>query len=317
MPVRKVLVTGASGFIGGHLVDRLLADGSAVTVLVRSETTLPKRWLGRITPVLCDDWNEHGLMRVLPAFGCDTVFHLAAYGVRPDNRDIGRMIQLNAEMPATLVRLCRQWQARLVISGTFSEYMKPASNDLVTELSPLELYKLYGSSKAAGSLLASAVAKDLDVGLRILRLFKVYGAGEAPHRLLPMLVAGLSRKQRVAMSPGTQVLDFVYVDDVIDALLRAADHVRDRGDVAIWNVATGQGHSVRHFAELVANAMKVDGSLLGFGEIPMRKDDEPWFVGSPELMQAQLGWRPRINLETGVGAAVAALLKDELEGHIP
>jgi nucleoside-diphosphate-sugar epimerase len=317
MPAHKVLVTGASGFIGGHLVDRLLANGSAVTVLIRSESVLPNRWLGRIAPVLCDDWSEPGLMRALPTFDCDTVFHLAAYGVRPDNRDIGRMIQINVEVPVTLVRLCRQWRAQLVISGTFSEYMKPASNDLVTELSPLEPYKLYGSSKAAGGLIASAIAKDLDVGLRILRLFKVYGAGEAPHRLLPALVSGLSREQRVAISSGMQVLDFVYIDDVIDALLRAADHVRDRGAVATWNVATGQGHSVRHFAEFVANAMNVDGSLLGFGEISMRKDDESWLVGSPELILAELGWHPRINLETGVRAAVAALLKDGPEGCVP
>jgi nucleoside-diphosphate-sugar epimerase len=268
---------------------------------------LPERWRGIVRTVSSDDWSETGLRRALSEADCETVFHLAAYGVRPSNRDVDSMIHINIELPATLVRLCQQWNARLVIAGTFSEYMKPASNEPLTELSPLEPYKLYGSSKAAGGLIASAIAKEIGVGLRILRLFKVYGAGEAPHRLLPALVSGLNQKQRVAISSGTQILDFVYIDDVIQALLRADDHIRDHGAIATWNVSTGQGHSVRDFAQLVARAMDADGKLLGFGEIAMRKDDEPWLVGDPRLMQAQLGWHPRIDLETGVKAAVAAI----------
>lgn len=303
----RVLVTGASGFVGGHLVDRLLADGATVTALVRPESSLPERWRGRISAVPCDDWSEQGLRQALSEFGCDTVFHLAAYGVRPNLRDVDDMIRINTALPAALVRLCRDWNARLVISGTFSEYMRPSSNERLTELSPLEPYKLYGSSKAAGGLIASAVAKDLGVGLRILRLFKVYGAGEASHRLLPALVHGLKQRQRVPISSGTQILDFVYIDDVIEALVRADGHIRDHGSIATWNVATGTEHSVRRFAELVAEAMNVDSGLLGFGEIAMRKDDEPWLVGDPGLMQSQLGWTPATSLVAGVAAAVAAI----------
>jgi len=308
MPVRKALVTGASGFIGGHLVDRLLAEGAIVTALVRSGSVLPERWRGRVLAVPSDDWSQEGLRRALPAPDCETVFHLAAYGVLPNHRDMDGMMRINVELPATLARLCQQWNSRLVITGTCSEYMKPASNDPLTELAPLEACKLYGSSKAAGGLITSAIAKEIGVGLRILRLFKVYGAGEAPHRLLPALVSGLQQQQRVAISSGTQILDFVYVDDVVEALLRADQHIRDHGAVATWNVSTGQGHSVRHFAQLVADAMNADRRLLGFGEIAMRRDDEPWLVGDPQLMQAELGWLPRIDVETGVNAAVAAIV---------
>lgn len=307
MPMRSALVTGASGFIGGHLVDRLLKDGVKVRLLARPGSVLPGRWNAKLDIVATDDWSEQGVRRALQAFACDTVFHLAAYGVRPDNRDVDAMLRINVELPAALVRLCKGWDARLVIAGTFSEYMKPESNEPLTELSPLEPYKLYGTTKAAGGLTASAIARDSSVGLRILRLFKVYGAGEASHRLLPALVQGLSRRQRVEMSPGTQILDFVYVDDVIEAMLRADDHIREHGAVATWNVATGQGNSVRRFAQQVAAAMHADSDLLGFGEIAMRKDDEPWLVGNPALMQSQLGWYPQVDLETGVKAAVAAI----------
>lgn len=304
----NVLVTGASGFIGVHLVDRLLSEGNHVTVLARSSSTLPNEWHDHLNVVACDDFSERGLRQLLRA-PFETVFHLAAYGVRPNYRDVDEMIAINVALPATLVRLCAEWAARMVMAGTFSEYRSPSNRDLLKEHSPLEQGKLYGSSKAAGGLMASAIATDTCTPFRLLRLFKVYGAGEASHRLLPALVTGLSKRQRVAISAGTQVLDFVYIEDVIEAMLRADTHSQDKGGIAIWNVATGRAHSVREFAECVATAMNADPALLGFGAIDMRKDDEPWLVGSPDLLRSELGWQPSISLEEGVRAAVAGLCR--------
>ncbi len=306
MPAANVLVTGASGFIGVHLVTRLLAEGSRVTVLARSSSAVPKEWHDRANVVTCDDFSERGLRRLLRT-SVDTVFHLAAYGVRPNHRDIDEMIAINVGLPAALVRLCADWRARMVMAGTFSEYRSPSTPDLLTEASPLEQGKLYGSSKAAGGLMASAIASSSGTSFRLLRLFKVYGAGEASHRLLPALVKGLANRERVAISAGTQILDFVYIDDVVEAMLRADTHCLQTGGIATWNVATGRAHSVREFAERVAAAMDADPALLGFGAIGMRKDDEPWLVGSPDLLRSELGWQPSIGLDAGVRAAVAAL----------
>ena len=306
MSTASALVTGASGFIGAHLVARLLSEGSSVTVLARSSSALPAEWRDRVRVIASDDFSESNLRR-LQDTPVEAVFHLAAYGVRPDCRGIGEMLRINVELPAALVRLCSEWRARMVMAGTFSEYRSPTAQELLLEDSPLEQGKLYGSSKAAGGLMASAIAHTSGIGFRLLRLFKVYGAGEAPHRLLPALVSGLGKRERVAISSGTQVLDFVYVDDVVEAVLRADAHCREKGGTATWNVATGRAHSVREFAEHVAAAMNADASLLGFGTIAMRKDDEPWLVGSPDLLRSQLGWQPSIRLEDGIRAAVAAL----------
>lgn len=308
MPAANVLVTGASGFIGVHLVTRLLAEGRRVTVLARSSSSLPPEWRDCLSIVACDDFSESGLQRLLRT-PVDTVFHLAAYGVRPNHRNIDQMIAINVGFPAALVRLCAEWGARMIMAGTFSEYGSPSNRDPLTEASPLEAGKLYGSSKAAGGLMASAIANSIGTPFRLLRLFKVYGAGEASHRLLPALVSGLAKGERVAISAGTQVLDFVYVDDVIEALLRADTHSGEKGGIATWNVATGRAHSVREFAERVATAMRADPSLLGFGAIDMRKDDEPWLVGSPRLLQSELGWQPSIGLDKGIDAAVAELCR--------
>jgi nucleoside-diphosphate-sugar epimerase len=305
MSAANALVTGASGFIGAHLVMRLLSEGRRVTVLARPASRLPAAWRDRVCIVACDDFNESNLRRLLDT-PVEAVFHLAAYGVKPDHRDIDEIMRINVELPAALVRLCSEWHAGMVMAGTFSEYRSPSDRELLFEDSPLEQGKLYGSSKAAGGLMASAIARS-GTGFRLLRLFKVYGAGEAPHRLLPALVSGLAKRERVAISAGTQVLDFVYIDDIVEAMLRADAHCRHKGGTATWNVATGQGHSVRQFSETVAREMDADLALLDFGAIAMRKDDESWVVGSPDLLRAELGWQPSIGLEEGVRAVVAAL----------
>jgi nucleoside-diphosphate-sugar epimerase len=305
----SALVTGATGFIGRHLVDRLVALGASVSVLVRLGRDLPAPWRGRVAVIECSNLTLTGLRRAVAAHSFESVFHLAAYGVPPTDRDPDLIVRVNVELPRALVRLCRERGANLVMTGTFSEYARPAGRARLTEQSPLQSAKIYGSSKAAGGLLATTLAADLDVKFRLLRLFKVYGPGEAPHRLLPNLIASLRQGRRVALSAGTQVLDFVYVKDAVDACVRAdADMAaQTRPASTTWNVCTGKGHSVRTFASTVAQVLGAPAELLGFGDIAMRPDDEPWLVGSPERMYAETGWRTAYDLDTGIADAVAIL----------
>jgi len=305
MSGQRAVVTGATGFIGRHLVDGLVERGAQLAILVRPGAQLPDAWRGRVAAIACVDWSEAGLRRVLAAQPFDAVYHLAAYGVKPTDRDPDAMQRINVALAPALVRLCRERGARMVMTGTFSEYRRPPDETPLTEISPLESEKVYGASKAAGGSLATALAEQLGVPLRLLRLFKVYGAGEAPHRLLPSLIANLPQGRRVPLSAGTQILDFIYIEDVVEACLRADAHMAAQSpSVATWNVCTGVGHSVRAFAAKVARALGAPARLLGFGDIPMRPDDEPWLVGSGERLRAALGWQPAFDLAAGVRDAV-------------
>jgi nucleoside-diphosphate-sugar epimerase len=301
------LVTGANGFIGRRLVERLLRDDANVVVLVRPGRRLPEAWRSRVDVVACADWSEPGLRRAIADRSFDVMFHLAAYGINPADRDIDQLLHLNVAVPATLVRLCQARGARLVMAGTFSEYLPPALPTPLDEQAPLETTRVYGASKAAGGLMARAVATTLGVDLRILRFFHVYGPGEAEHRLLPSLLSGLSQRRRVALSAGTQIRDFVHVDDVVDALVAAAAHLRSQHgpSAEIWNVCTGTGHTVREFAIMVADAMGAPHRLLGFGDRPLRPDDVAWLVGDCRRIGSELGWRPRYDLDAGVRDVVA------------
>ena len=313
MSARRALVTGATGFIGQHLVDGLIDAKTQVIALIRPVSRLPDQWRGRVTCIECAEWSEAGLRAALSLQPFDIAFHLATYGVRPTDRDLGLMLSINVDLPALIVHLCKERGAQLVMAGTFSEYQRPADLKPFTELSPLEMGKIYGASKAAGGIVVSALAESLAVKLRLLRFFKVYGEGEALHRLLPSLVAGLSRGELVPLSDGTQVRDFIYVDDVVEACIKAGDDMvaPSRALTATWNVCTGVAHSVRTFAALVAETMGKRAELLGFGDLPMRADDEPYLVGDGERMFRELGWRPKHDLGTGIRAAVAILMANQ------
>ena len=308
MNAPRTLVTGATGFVGRHLVRGLLEAGRPVVVLVRPGSRVPDGWQERVTRIACADWSEEELRAALASQPFDIAFHLATYGVRPTDRDPGLIARVNVDFPARFVRLCKERDAHLVMAGTFSEYARPSGQTRLTESSPLEAKKIYGASKAAGGTAASALAQSLGVKLRLLRFFQVYGEGEAPHRLLPSLVAGLSRGERVPLSAGSQVRDFVYVDDAVEACIKAADDMASPSGAATatWNVCTGVGSSVRAFATLVAQAMGERAEFLGFGDLPMRPDDEPFLVGDGEQMLHALGWRPKYDLAGGIRAAVAA-----------
>jgi len=311
----NALVTGAGGFIGRHLVDRLLAIDMPVSVLVRSARPLPERWAGRLERIECGDWSEAGLRAAIGSRNLAVIFHLAAYGTFPGDRDIEQALRVNVELPATLVRLCKERGASLVMAGTLSEYRPPTNRIPLTELAPIESWRMYGSSKAAGGLVAGALAAHFGVGLRILRLFHTYGPGEAGHRLLTSLATGLRQGRRVALSAGTQVRDFVYVADAVEAFIRAAAHVgshmASRDQPVTWNVCSGIGHSVRDFALAVAAVMGARRELLGFGDLELRADDVPWLVGNGERIAADLGWRPGYDIASGIRAALAGMTGTE------
>jgi GDP-4-dehydro-6-deoxy-D-mannose reductase len=113
----------------------------------------------------------------------------------------------------------------------------------------------------------------------------------------------------VPLSDGRQVRDFIAVDDVVDAQLAAGEAMQAGGGEtrqAVWNVCTGEPVSVRDFAQTVAAVLRADPDLLGFGDIPRREDDVPWLVGCRELIEQELGWRPRLDLRAGLCRALEA-----------
>jgi nucleoside-diphosphate-sugar epimerase len=294
---RAVLVTGGNGFIGRHLVRRLLDDGCQVTLLQRLRDGLDPR----TTLLHVDRLEPEQIAPALAGRHFDWLFHLAGYGVRPGDRDAATMLRINVDVPRALIGALAAGTPRAVVfAGSGSEYKFDGVEQPVTEDHALEPYKLYGASKAAGNLCAAALASAHRIPFAACRIFGVYGPGEAPHRLLPSLVSGLRRGQRVPLSPGLQRRDFLFVDDLIGALILVAFALEAHRQQLIVNIGTGLPIAVREFARAVAGLLGVAETYLGFGDLAMRADEAMVFSGNSARLHALTGWTPKVALREGV-----------------
>lgn len=296
----RILLTGASGFIGSRLLRHL--GNAGISVVAVGRTPVSRDGVDFLTVAHLD--AEH-LRPVLKDRSIDAVIHLAAAGVSPNDRDTRRLLEINAHLPAALALLAHDLGARaFVMTGSNSEYAQVGSEQ-IGEQAALETTKTYGATKAAGGLLAVAVGSALGLPTANLRLFNVFGPGEAPHRLLPSLVQNLSAGKSVALSEGLQQRDFVHVDDACTAVLTAL-HAALRGSLPTghYNVCSGRGISVREFALTVAATLGADAQLLRFGALPMRPDDVPRVVGDPHMFEKLSGWKPAMTFQQAIERSV-------------
>lgn len=280
-----MVVTGGSGFVGSHLVRRLVETGAEVVLPVRAETDL---W--RIQDLL--EW-----IRTVPAAEplprTRVVYHLAAAGVRPED-DTATVLETNVLGTLRLLEHARRVGVeRFVYCGSCFEY---GPGEKLSEDTPLRPISEYGASKAAGSLLTLASGAAHGLPVVVVRPFTTYGPLEAAYRLVPSVILDALEGGPVRLTSGTQTRDLVYVGDVVEGLLAAATD--ERAIHEIFNLCTGRTTSVLDVASAVS-------ALLGNVEIlPGAFEDRPVefqaLSGDPTRAAEQLGWRAQTELGEGL-----------------
>lgn len=297
----RLVLTGASGFVGTRLA-RLLMSANVEVVNVGRSMCAVRGVENVLVPALTPE-----LLATHFPSDCDGLIHLAAAGVKPTDRDVSTIIGINSMLAPELVSLASQRGIGAVVTvGSSAEYSAVEARTPITEDAPLETQKLYGASKAAGGILALASGSACDVPVAAVRLFNVYGPGEAAHRLLPSLVTSLRNGQPVKLSAGTQVRDFVYVDDACNGLIAVLNGlISKRLPCGAYNLATSVGNTVADFARQACKALGAPLELLEFGALPMRPDDLPYVVGNSEKLQSACGWHTSTPLEAGIRNTLA------------
>ena len=280
---RTVLVTGAAGFVGRRLVERLEAAGDCEVVAWTRST---------------GDLRDSDRVRsVLATRAPDLIYHLAATKPGPD-----QTWTAIADEQAMLANLAYSMPAhcQLIHTGSMAEYGRPG---VLRETDHCWPDTRYGCAKFSGTTLAIALRAMLGVDIRVARLFGVYGPGEAPTRLLPALIEGLVSGRKVPMSDGRQIRDFIHVDDVCTALAALSE---TPATVApdIVNIGTGVGVSVRELAEVVVASLKADPRLLDFGAVPRRSTDQDHQVADTKRLRSFTDLPPQRWRDPGAAAAV-------------
>jgi nucleoside-diphosphate-sugar epimerase len=299
---RRVLVTGAGGFIGANLARRLVDENADVHAMVRPQGDLSRLADVRTRLSLHSaDMRDAPSVRVaLRSAAPEFVFHVAAGGVLDRTADLDGLLATNAVGTAILLAaaepLCVR---RFVHVGGSSEYgPQPCP---LRESDPLQPITPYGVSKAAATLAAQQAARARGFPVIVLRPFSVYGPWEAPSRLIPTAVAAALHGTELRLTlPGFR-RDLVHVADVVDACLTAAGSSAPPGEV--FNIGTGVQWANEEVVAMVAHACGRPVRTRVGAYQPHASDTACW-VADTSKSQDELGWRARRTLEDGLAETV-------------
>ena len=296
--MKRVVLTGATGFVGANLARRLLHDGHEVHLLVRPDYT---RW--RIEAIRSDVrlhevnlGDEEALACIVGNIRPDWVFHLATHGAYSWQTDLRQMVQTNIIGTINLVEAClKTGFEAFVNTGSSSEY--GLKDHASSETEWLEPNSYYAVTKASATLFCRYTAQSQGVHLPTLRLYSVYGPYEEPMRLMPTLILwGLKDELPPLVNPDI-ARDFVYVDDVNEAYLLAATRPGQEPG-AVYNVGTGVQTSLRKVVDVARRVMGITVEPE-WGSMPDRQWDTNVWVANNRRIRDELGWRPRHAFEQG------------------
>jgi dolichol-phosphate mannosyltransferase len=294
-------VTGAAGFIGAALARRLLEDGHAVTLLVgpRTDAWRLQGLDGDAELATVDLRNAEAVEGALARARPELVFHLAAHGAYSWQQSLPRMIETNIAGCANVVEAAVRAGARAIVNaGSSSEYGLKDHAPPEEELP--EPNSAYAVTKASATLYCGWVARTRAAAVTTLRLYSAYGPWEEPRRLVPALVVhGLDRTLPPLVDPRI-ARDFVYVGDVLDAFLLAAERARP-GEGAVYNVGSGAQTTLRELAAAARLVFGIDHEPA-WGSFPARAWDTDVWVADARRVERELGWRARTRIDEGLAA---------------
>ena len=293
MTSKKAIITGASGFVGSHLAGSLVGRGWTVHVILRTDSNLSliAGILDRIT-VHRHDGSMERLEEIVRKVTPDVVFHLASlFLAQHRQEDVEPLVQSNVLFGTQLLEaMVKCGVHRLVNTGTSWQHYENH------DYSPVNLY---AATKQAFEDILRYYVEATPLQAISLKLFDTYGPGDPRPKLFTLLRRVAEQGEQLEMSPGEQLVDLVYIDDIVDAFLLAAKRLLVDAIPCHEPYAVSSGAPVK-LRELVEIYGRVIGRTLPirWGGRPYRPREVmvPWDTGSPIP-----GWRPRIGLEEGIG----------------
>lgn len=294
--MKRVLLTGAGGYIGRHTLDKLVARGYEVHAVSR---TVPAATSDKIVWHNTDLLDAAATNALAAQVAATHLMHLAwitepgIYWESPKNDD-----WLSASF-SLLESFAEYGGLRALLAGTCAEY-DWSDGHCVEDNTPLRGKSHYAQSKLAFRDAAFAVAKSTDLSIAWARVFFSFGPHERPERLVPAVIRALLSGERARCSDGSLVRDFMYVEDVADALVAVLDS-EFAGDV---NIASGQSTTLADIVNRIAARLDA-ADRVDFNHYPRRPDDPQDVSADTSRLRHVIGWRPRYDLDSAIDKTIA------------
>lgn len=290
----RILVTGGSGFLGSHIVRRARAERWNVISAYRNA-----KGDDAVPMDVCDVGSVETVFR---AISPSVVIHCAAYGVNYADQDLERALQVNVHGSLHVLHAAAKRRVRrLVHVGSAVEY--GSVEGLISEEASLNPTAIYGSTKAAGTILVRQRAQALDVPLVVARPFALWGPGEGMHHLIPQVVSACIRQVPLQLTSCEVLRDYTYVEDMSASILALA-RMDDVPSGIIVNMGSGEGQLLRDFVRSIAKLLGGE-HLMEFDARPSRPTEMRSLIPDITRMREILGAGAATSVAEGVRRMVA------------
>ncbi len=301
---KKVVVTGAAGFIGSHLTEMLLENNAHVTALVHYNSNSQIGWLKEIRQhpnlnIVAGDVRDPFQMSKLLA-NAEIVFHLAALiGIPYSYKAPQSYLETNIQGTLNLLEAAKlNGVGKLIVTST-SEVYGTAITVPIDEKHPLQAQSPYSATKIAADMLAKSYAASFNLPVTIVRPFNTFGPRQSLRAVIPAIILQAMRGNVISLGDLAPVRDFNYVTDTASGFIAAAIH--GRNDASIYNLATGIAHSIGDTAALIGQIMGLTLEIRHENERTRPPDSEVMkLLGDSQKAAAEIKWIPEHSFKQGL-----------------
>jgi len=310
---KKVLVTGASGFIGSHLTERLLKEKADISIIKRenSSSVHLEPFKGKVKAFTCDLRNFEEVKKAIATTKPDIIFHLAAHASPERNIDSKLIFNNNLFGTINLFKALNGNFDLFVNTGTCEEYGN-GKTPFQEDQAPISVSP-YSASKIATTHYCQMLNKVHNLPIVTLRPFLTYGPRQRNMKMLiPSAIISSLKNEKLKMTKGEQTRDFIYVEDVVEGYIKTTKSKKAIGEII--NIGSGKEYQIK---EVVSKISKLSGSQIKPEfTLPYRSGETMHFFCSNKKANQLLGWKPKTSLEKGLTKTIKWFKEISKQGRI-
>ena len=314
---KRVLVTGAGGFIGSHLVERLLAEGATVRAFVRYNSRgdpgllrfLTTQELSHLEIIAGDLQDEHAIRKAVE--GIQVIFHLGAMISIPYSyRHPVEVAKTNIIGTLNILTASRDFEVERIIHTSSSEVYGTAIQIPISEAHPLQGQSPYSASKIGADKLVESFFCAFELPVVTVRPFNTYGPRQSARAVIPAIITQALTQNTILLGNQNTIRDFTFVNDTVAGLLKAAEVPGITGEVI--NLGTGQEIKI---GELAQKIIRKTGRSVKIKVDPVRlrpeRSEVMRLLSNNTLARKTLGWEPTVSLDDGLDQTI-----DWIKSHL-
>lgn len=304
---KKVLVTGADGFIGSHLVEELVQQGAQVKAFVYYNSfnswgwleDVPRNTMKNVEILSGDIRDPHGVAKAM--CGVDVVFHLAALiGIPFSYYSPDSYVDTNIKGTLNVLQAARMQKVKRIIHTSTSEVYGTAQFIPITEKHPICPQSPYAATKSAADDLAMSFYKSFNLPVSILRPFNTFGPRQSSRAVIPTIISQIyAGNKTIKLGNLDAVRDLNYVQNTVDAFLALGESSRGLGEV--YNTGSGEAVSIREVIDIIRDiTQKKFRVVIDKTRIRPKKSEVESLVCDALRLKQSTGWKPKTSLRQGL-----------------